>query len=58
MFITGDVRELDRLLRLQFPTASLKLYPTAASTLIVSGYVDRPDYVNRIIRSRKIISPK
>ena len=56
--ITGDIRELDRLLKVQFPTASLKLFPTAASTLIVFGYVDRPDYVNRIVRIAEDYYPK
>ena len=58
MIISGDVRELDRLLRLQFPTAAIKLYPTAASTLIMSGYIDRPDYVNRIVRIAEDYFPK
>ncbi len=56
--ISGDVRELDRLLKVQFPTASLKLFPTAASTLIIFGYVDRPDYVNRIVRIAEDYYPK
>jgi pilus assembly protein CpaC len=56
--IIGDVRELDRLLRIQFPTVSLKLVPTKASSLIISGYVDRPDYVNRIVRIAEEYYPK
>ncbi len=56
--ISGDVRELDRLLRVQYPTASLKLFPTSASTLIIFGYVDRPDYVNRIMRIAEDYYPK
>ncbi len=58
VIISGDVRELDRLLKTQFPTASLKLFPTAASTLIVFGYVDRADYVNRIMRIAEDYYPK
>jgi pilus assembly protein CpaC len=58
VIISGDIRELDRLLRLQFPTASVKLYPTSASTLILSGYVDRADYVNRIVRIAEDYFPK
>jgi pilus assembly protein CpaC len=56
--ITGDVRELEGLLKMQFPTISIKLYPTQASTLIVSGYVDRPDYVNTIMRIAEDYYPK
>jgi pilus assembly protein CpaC len=56
--ITGDVRELDGLIKSQFPTASVKLYPTQASTLVLSGYVDRPDYVNTIIKIAEDFYPK
>ncbi|MEX0676106.1 MAG: pilus assembly protein N-terminal domain-containing protein [Pirellulales bacterium] len=56
--ITGDVRELAGLLKTQFPTASIKLYPTQASTLIVYGYVDRADYVNTIMRIAEDYYPK
>jgi pilus assembly protein CpaC len=56
--VSGDVKELDLLLRRQFPTASIKLYPTAASTLIISGYSDRPDYINRIMQIAQDYFPK
>ncbi len=56
--ITGDIRELDLLLRSQFPDAALKLYPTSSSTLIMSGYVDRADNVNRIVRIAEDYFPK
>ncbi|MEX0977561.1 MAG: pilus assembly protein N-terminal domain-containing protein [Pirellulales bacterium] len=56
--ITGDVRELEGLLKTQFPTTSIKLYPTQASTLIIFGYVDRPDYVNTIMRIAEDYYPK
>jgi pilus assembly protein CpaC len=58
VIITGDVRELDRLLRIQFPTVAVKLVPTKSSSLIISGYVDRPDYVNRIVRIAEEYYPK
>jgi pilus assembly protein CpaC len=58
VIITGDVRELDLLLRSQFPDAALKLYPTSSSTLIMSGYVDRADNVNRIVRIAEDYFPK
>ncbi len=56
--VVGDVRELEGLLKAQFPTASLKLYPTQSSTLVLSGYVDRPDYVNTIMRIAEDYYPK
>ncbi len=58
VIISGDVRELSLLLRSQFPTASVKLYTTSASTLILSGYVDRSDSVNRIVRIAEDYFPK
>ena len=56
--VVGDVRELEGLLKSQFPTASLKLYPTQSSTLVLSGYVDRADYVNTIMRIAEDYFPK
>ncbi len=56
--IVGDVRELEGLLKAQFPTASVKLYPTQASTLVLSGYVDRSDHVNTIMRIAEDYYPK
>jgi pilus assembly protein CpaC len=58
VIITGDVRELDLLLRSQFPDAALKLYPTSSSTLIMSGFVDRSDNVNRIVKIAEDYFPK
>ncbi len=56
--IVGDVRELEGLLKSQFPTASIKLYPTQSSTLVMSGYVDRADHVNTIMRIAEDYYPK
>jgi pilus assembly protein CpaC len=56
--VVGDVRELEGLLKSQFPTAALKLYPTQSSTLVLSGYVDRPDHVNTIMRISEDYYPK
>lgn len=56
--ILGDVRELDRLLRDQFPTAAVRLTPTSSSSLLLSGYVDRTDYVNRIVTIAQEYYPK
>ena len=56
--IVGDVRELEGLLKSQFPTASLKLYPTQSSTLVISGYIDRADHVNTIMLIAEVYYPK
>ena len=56
--VLGDVRELDRLLRDQFPTAAVRLTPTSSSSLLLSGYVDRTDYVNRIVTIAQEYYPK
>jgi pilus assembly protein CpaC len=58
IMILGDVRELDLLLRSQFPTAAVKLTPTSSSSLLLSGYVDRTDYVNRIVTIAQEFYPK
>lgn len=56
--VLGDVRELDRLIRDQFPTAAVRLTPTSSSSLLLSGYVDRTDYVNRIVTIAQEYYPK
>ena len=55
--ISGDVRELDRLLRVQFPTASIKLFPTSSSTLILFG-LRRPARLRQSHRAdcRRVLS--
>ncbi len=55
--IYGDVRELMMTLQSQFPNASIKVFPTATS-VILSGYVDRPDHVTKIIRMAEDYYPK
>lgn len=52
-----DARELTLLLRTQFPTAALKVVPTSNS-VIVSGYVDDPSQVQRIIDIASDYAPK
>jgi pilus assembly protein CpaC len=47
--VYGDARELKMVLEAQFPRASLTVTPLANS-VIVGGWVDRPDQVSRIIR--------
>lgn len=47
--VYGDARELKMVLAAQFPRASLTVTPLANS-VIIGGFVDRPDLVNRIVR--------
>lgn len=56
VIIHGDARELMHLLRSQFPHASLTVTPTATS-VILGGYVDRPDDVPQIISIAKEFYP-
>lgn len=55
--IYGDAEELTMLLRTQFPKASLKVIPVASGALI-SGYVDQPEHVSRIIQIAEEFYPK
>jgi pilus assembly protein CpaC len=55
--IYGDAKELELLLETEFPTASLRVRPLATS-VVLSGYVDRPDVVHRIIKMAEDYYPK
>ncbi|NIL97684.1 MAG: histidine kinase, partial [Planctomycetales bacterium] len=57
VIVYGDARELTMLLQTQFPTASLKVVPLAHS-VVVSGYVERPDQVSRVVRIAEDFYPK
>src|SRR6185437_1390752 len=57
LIVFPDARELAMLLRTQFPTAALKVVPTATS-VIISGYVDDPSMVQRIVDIASDYSPK
>lgn len=48
VIVYGDAQELSLLLRSQFPTASLQVIPLANS-VVISGHVDNPDQIARII---------
>ncbi|MCA9212329.1 MAG: pilus assembly protein N-terminal domain-containing protein [Planctomycetales bacterium] len=47
--VLGDARELEMILRTQFPEASLRVHPLSRS-VVLSGRVDRPEIVSRIVR--------
>jgi pilus assembly protein CpaC len=55
--IKADSRELTDLLKSEFPGATITVKPTSAG-VIVSGYVDRPEDVNRIITLAQDYYPK
>ncbi len=55
--VYGDARELEMLLANEFPNSSLKVKPLSAS-VVVSGYVDRPEVVSRVIRMAEDYYPK
>ncbi|MEN6457322.1 MAG: type II and III secretion system protein family protein [Thermoguttaceae bacterium] len=57
LMIHGDARELEMILRSTFPQAALKITPVANSVL-VSGFVDDPQHVERIIRIAEEFYPK
>src|SRR4051794_28094279 len=57
VLIYGDVRELEVALQTQFPHASIKVFRYSES-LILTGYVDRPDHVSPIMQLAADYSPK
>jgi len=57
VIVFGDARELEYVLRSQFPNASLKVVPVATGVLI-SGYVDRPEHVDLVKRIAEEYYPK
>src|SRR3954471_22053064 len=57
ILIYGDARELEVALQTQFPNASIKVFRYSES-LVLSGYVDRPDHVSPIMQLAADYSPK
>jgi pilus assembly protein CpaC len=55
--VVGDAQELTMLLHSQFPNSSIEVTPTASS-VIVSGFVDNPSHVERIIEIAQDYHPK
>lgn len=53
----GDVRELQMVLQTSFPNAALKVIPVA-NAVMVSGFVDKTEYVERIISIAEQYYPK
>ncbi|MEQ8846461.1 pilus assembly protein N-terminal domain-containing protein [Botrimarina sp.] len=57
VYIYGDVRELEHALATQFPNSSIKVYRYSQS-LVLTGFIDRPDYVDPIVRLAEDYAPK
>ncbi|MEN0111804.1 MAG: pilus assembly protein N-terminal domain-containing protein, partial [Planctomycetota bacterium] len=57
VFIYGDVRELEYALQTQFPNSSVKVYRYSQS-LVLTGFIDRPDYVDPIRQLAEDYAPK
>ena len=57
VIVYGDARELEMLLQATFPNAALKVMPVANSVMI-SGFVDQPEHIDRIVRIAEEYYPK
>ncbi len=57
VLIYGDARELEVALQTQFPHASIKVYRYSES-LVLTGFVDRPDHVSPIMQLAQDYAPK
>ena len=55
--VLGDARELQELLRTQYPAANLVVRPLGSGVML-SGFVDRPDQVSQIIQIAQDYYPK
>jgi pilus assembly protein CpaC len=55
--VFGDARELSAILHAQFPKTALSIVP-AGSAVIVSGYVDHPEHISRIVQIAEQYYPK
>lgn len=57
VFIYGDVRELENAYKTQFPNSAIRVY-RYSSSLVLTGFIDRPDYVTPIVQMAEDYSPK
>lgn len=57
VIVIGDGRELQMLLESEFPNSALKVRPLASS-VVLSGFVDRPDAVSRIVAMAEDYYPR
>lgn len=57
VIVSPDARQLELILAAEFPKAAIRVRPLGESVLLV-GYVDRPELVNRIIEISADFYPK
>lgn len=57
VIVFGDARELDLLLKSQFPDCSIRVIPVA-SGILLSGYVDQQEHVSRIMQIAEEYYPR
>jgi len=57
VLVMGDARELAMILRSTFPNAALKVTPVA-SAVMISGFVDKNEHIDRIIQIAEQYYPK
>lgn len=57
VIVYGDAQELIMILKSEFPNCSLKVKPVASSVLI-SGYVDKAEHVDKIVQIAQEFYPK
>jgi pilus assembly protein CpaC len=57
VMVFGDARELEMIIKTEFPNASVRVRPIAQS-VVLSGFVDREDHVSQIIRIAEDYYPK
>ncbi len=57
VIVTADARELQELLRTEFPTASIRVRPLASS-IVLSGYVATSQDVGRVVRMSQDYYPQ
>ena len=55
--VYGDARELENILKMQFPDANIRVQPLATS-VIVSGYVPEVEMITQIMRTAEDYYPK
>jgi pilus assembly protein CpaC len=57
VMIYGDARELSNALQTQFPHSSIRVYRYSES-LVLTGFVDRPDHIGPMMRLAEDYAPK
>lgn len=57
VIVSGDAKELELLLETEFPNASLRVRPLASS-VVLSGWVDEPEVISRVVRMAEDYYPK